>query len=39
MQVKLWPEEQVKRTILCNGCEGRKVYLGVRVYVCVCLAV
>lgn len=30
---KLRPEEQVKRTILCNGCEGRKVYLDVRVRV------
>lgn len=33
---KLRPEEQVKRTILCNGCEGRKVYLDVRVCACVC---
>lgn len=38
---ELWPEEQVKRTILCNGCEGRKVYLDVvvRVYVRVCVCV
>ena len=37
---ELWPEEQVKRTILYNGCEGRKVYLDVvvRVYVRVCLS-
>jgi len=27
--VELWPEEQVKRTVLCGGCEGRKAYLDV----------
>lgn len=35
---ELWPEEQVKRTILYNGCEGRKVYLVVVVRVYVCLS-